>query len=277
MARKASSHARVLNPQPEVPLSHSGICPTPTSDCLTPFGISVPPLQRRVVRCQSAGDNPCMASLRQREVLMFLLILSLATAPLWAAKDFVMPHAENAASYPSHDAHSNEHVTVAIDLYDSPPKDDVFMTRYLLEGILPVFLVITNDGDKPISVAKLDAQLVTSRRAKLEALAVDDVMRRVAHVNVSSTNPGRVGSIPIPGTAVKTKKAQQQLNEVNHARFNAFAVEPHSTQAGFLFFDIQDVRNPTQGAHIYLTGVRDSSGNELMYFDIPVTPAGAPN
>ena len=187
-----------------------------------------------------------------------------------------MPHAENAASYPSHDAHTNEHVTAAIDLYDSSPKDDVFGTHYLQEGILPVFLVITNDGDKPISVTKLQAQLVTSRRAKLDALAVDDVMRRVAHVNVSSTNPGRVGSIPIPGTGgVKGKKAQQQLEEVNRARFGAFVVEPHSTQAGFLFFDIQDVSNPTQGAHVYLSGVRDAGGNELMYFDIPVTPSAA--
>ena len=95
-------------------------------------------------------------------------------------------------------------------------------------------------------------------------------MRRVAHVNASSTNPGRTSPFPIPG-GNKNKKAQQQLEEVNRARFSAFAVEPHSTQSGFLFFDIEDVRNPVQGAHVYLTGVRDAGGNELMYFDIPVS------
>ena len=42
-------------------------------------------------------------------------------------------------------------------------------THYVQEGILPVFLVITNDGDKPISVTKLHAQLVTANRSKLEA------------------------------------------------------------------------------------------------------------
>lgn len=214
-----------------------------------------------------------MASLR-RPAAAVVLCLSLAVAPLLAFKDFVMPHAENAAAYPSHDAHPNEHITAAIDLYNTSPKDDIFGTRYAQEGILPVFLVITNDGNKPISVTKLQAQLVTAGRAKLDALTVDDVMRRVAHVNVNSTNPGRVGSIPIPGTGgVKGKKALQQLDEVNHAHFAAFAVEPHSTQAGFLFFDIQDVRNPTQGAHLYLYGVRDAGGNDLMYFDIAVTPS----
>jgi hypothetical protein len=165
---------------------------------------------------------------------------------------------------------------VAIDVYDTALKDDIFSTHYVQEGILPVFLIITNDGNKPISVTKMQAQLVTAGRAKLDALTIDDVMRRVAHVNVNSTNPGRVGSIPIPGTGgVKGKKAQQQLEELNRAHFGAFAVEPHSTQAGFLFFDIQDVRSPTPGAHLYLYSVRDAGGNELMYFDIPVTPSAA--
>lgn len=212
-----------------------------------------------------------MASLVRRKALVALFCLTLAAVTLWAAKDFIMPHAENAATYPSHDAHSDEKVTIAIDLYNTSPKDDIFNTRYVQEGILPVFLVITNDGNKPVSVTKMQAQLVTSGRTKLDALTVDDVMRRVAHANVSSTNPGgRTSPIQIPGTGGKNKKAQQQFQELNHAHFGAFAIEPHSTQAGFLFFDIEDVPNPVQGAHIYLSGVRDAGGAELMYFDIPI-------
>jgi len=193
---------------------------------------------------------------------------------LWGFKDFVMPRAENAGTYPSRDSHPTEKITAAIELYNTAPKDEIFSTHYVQEGILPVFLVVTNDGDKPISLTQMRAQLVTAARAKLDGLSVDDVIRRVAHVSASSTSPGRIGSIPIPG-GIKNKKAQQQLDEVNRARFSAFAVEPHSTQSGFLFFDIQDVRNPLQGAHIYLTGVRDASGNELMYFDIPVIQSSA--
>ena len=201
--------------------------------------------------------------------LAFCLLLGVSQ--LWSFKDFVMPKAENASTYPSKDSQPNEKVTVAIDLYNAP-KDEIFNTHYAQEGILPVFLVITNDGDKPISMTKMHAELVTATHAKLEALGVDDVMRRVAHVKASSTNPGRAGSIPIPG-GNKNKKTQQQLEEVNRARFTAYAVEPHSTQSGFLFFDIEDVRNPTQGAHVYLTGIRDAGGRELMYFDIPVIPS----
>jgi hypothetical protein len=208
---------------------------------------------------------------RGRWILVVVVLSLLCVVELWAFKDFVMPKAENASTYASKDSQSNEKITVAIDLYNTAPKDEVFNTHYVQEGILPVFLVITNDGDKPISVTKMGSELVTATRAKLEALGADDVVRRVAHVNASSTNPGHAGSIPIP-FGNKNKKAQQQLDEINRARFSAYAVEPHSTQSGFLFFDIQDVRNPTQGAHIFLSGVRDAHGNELMYFDIPVVP-----
>ena len=210
---------------------------------------------------------------RRRQVLSIAsFCLLFATAQLWGFKDFVMPKAENASTYPSKDSHPTEKITAAVDVYNTSPKDDIFGTRYVQEGILPVFLVITNDGDKPISVTKMQAQLVTTTHAKLDALSADDVMRRVAHVGVSSTNPGRVGPIPIPG-GIKNKKAQQQLEEVNRARFSALAVEPHSTQSGFLFFDIEDVPNPVQGSHVYLVGVRDAGGTELMYFDIPVLPS----
>ena len=217
-----------------------------------------------------------MASHRQRALTIALCCSLLAVAPLWAFKEFVMPHAENAATYPSKDAHTDEKVTIAIDLYNTAPKDEIFSTHYVQEGILPVFLVITNDGNKPISVTKMQAQLVTASRSKLDGLGVDDVMRRVGHVNANSTSPGRVSPIPIPGIGGnKNKKAQQQLEELNRAKFSAFAVEPHSTQAGFLFFDIEDVSNPVQGAHIYLTGVRDASGTEFLYFDIPVLPSNS--
>lgn len=207
-----------------------------------------------------------------RRVALYGVLLALAATSLVAFKDFVMPQAGNAATYASKDTHPNEKVTIAIDLYNTAPKDDIFNTRYVQEGILPVLLIVTNDGDKPISVTKMHAQLVTSNRSKLDALAVDDVMRRVGHVNASSTNPGgRTTPIPLPG-GNKNKKAQQQLEEATRARFSAYAVEPHSTQAGFLFFDIQDVRNPVQGSRIYVDGVRDAGGSELMYFEIPVAP-----
>jgi hypothetical protein len=63
------------------------------------------------------------------------------------------------------------------------------------------------------------------------------------------------------------------MSEIQSAQFGAKAVEPHSSQAGFLFFDVSDIANPVAGAHFYLTGVRDSKDAELMYFEVPLDKA----
>lgn len=36
-----------------------------------------------------------------------------------------------------------------------------------------------------------------------------------------------------------------------------------------------DVKQWALGSHIYLTGITDASGSELMYFDIPVIQSNA--
>ncbi|MGA2904082.1 MAG: hypothetical protein ABSD98_09640 [Candidatus Korobacteraceae bacterium] len=207
-------------------------------------------------------------------LLTVCLIFALSSMTLWASKDFVLPRTENANTYPCKDAHPSEKVTAAIDLYNTSPKDNIFITPYNQEGILPVFLIITNDGDRPITINNMRAQLVTAGRAKLESLTNDDIFRRVAHISGSSTSPQRVGPIPLPGNT-KNKKAQKQYEEIQSANFAAEAVEPHTTRSGFLFFDVADVTQPVEGAHIYLTEVRDAHGNELMYFEIPLTPSNA--
>ncbi len=213
-----------------------------------------------------------MLSRRGLRVAAIALAVSLSSVALWAYKDFVPPRAENANTYPSKDAHPSEKVTAAIELYNTAPKDQIFSTPYVQEGILPVLLIISNDGDQPITVSNMRAELVTAGHDKLESLETDDVFRRVAHINGSST-PERVGPITLGGP--KNKKAQKQYDEITSARFAAEAIEPHTTKSGFLFFDIEDVKQPVAGAHLYLTGVRDASGNELMYFEIPVIPANA--
>jgi len=214
-----------------------------------------------------------MLSRRALQMLAAGLVVALSFVALWAAKEFVPPHAENANTYPSKDAHSSEKVTAALDVYNTAPKDQIFITPYAQEGILPVLLIVTNDGNQPIAVNNMHAELVTAARAKLDALDIDDVFRRVAHIQGDSTGPTRVGPIPLSGN--KNKKAQKQYEEIMAAHFAAEAVEPHTTRSGFLFFDIAGVQQPVAGAHLYLTGVRDAGGNELLYFEIPLIPSNA--
>jgi hypothetical protein len=55
---------------------------------------------------------------------------------------------------------------------------------------------------------------------------------------------------------------------MQRAQFSAHAVEPHSTQAGFLFFDVAGIDTPLPGAHFFLTGLRNAKGDDLYYFEI---------
>ncbi|HUI84703.1 MAG TPA: hypothetical protein VL240_10790 [Candidatus Binatia bacterium] len=215
-----------------------------------------------------------MLAHRALRMLILGLAVGLSSAALWAFREFVPPRPGNANTFPCKDAHPAEKVTAAIDLYNTAPKDQIFITPYSQEGILPVLLIISNDGDQPITVNNMQAELVTARNTKLESLTTDDVFRRVAHISGSSTTPQRVGPIPLPGNT-KNKKAQKQYEEILNARFAAEAVEPHTTRSGFLFFDVLDVKQPVDGAHLYITGLRDAGGNELMYFEIPAVVANA--
>ena len=37
-----------------------------------------------------------------------------------------------------------------------------------------------------------------------------------------------------------------------------------------MFFDVSGLSSPLAGAHLYLSGVRDAKGNEMMYFEVPL-------
>jgi hypothetical protein len=202
---------------------------------------------------------------RSRKLLLALLMVAAAVGV--AAKDFSRPPANPAASYPAHDEHKNEGVTVAADPYDMPDKARIFSTNYAANDLLPIFVVITNDGNEPVSLNDLKAELVTVNRSKIEACSEEDVFRRLSHPDASATPKY---PLPIPRGKVKPAVKQKTRDEVEAAEFNARAVEPHSTQSGFLFFDVSGISNPLAGAHFYVTGLRDAKGDELMYFEIPM-------
>ena len=183
-----------------------------------------------------------------------------------AAKEFVMPQAQPAKTYPAHDQHPLEAVTVAVDPYDLAEKTTIFSVHYSTIGFLPIFVVITNDGNQPVQLAGMKAQLVTVNHAKLSPAAQEDISRRITR---PSANTNRY-PIPFPTKKVKGGLSKQAIDEIDSAQFAAKAVEAHSTQSGFLFFDVSGINVPLAGANFYLTGVRDAKGNELMYFEIPL-------
>jgi hypothetical protein len=221
-------------------------------------------------RMRNAGREESLGALmpsasRLVTVCAFVLLSCLGTI---AAKDFVMPAAQPARSYPAHDDHPMEKVVIAVDPYDVQDKASIFSVNYRNHGYMPVFFVITNDGDQPVSLVGMKAQLNTKDRSKLFPSTTEDLVRRLSHPS-RNDRPNTL-PIPLPRKEVKGGVDRKTWDEIEQAQFGAKAVEPHSTARGFLFFDIADISNPLAGASFYLMGVHDGKGNELMYFEIPM-------
>lgn len=201
-------------------------------------------------------------------VLLFAMAGS--TPLVLAGKEYLAPRAYHAKTYPARDEHADEKVAIAADPYDLPNKASLFVLPYLEKGYLPVYLVVSNDRDEPIALANMKVEIITVNRVKLRPANEDDLYRRFAKIerrgDEASRNPLPV---PLPRKA-KTSISKEAQGEIQNSPFRAKAVEPGATQAGFLFFDVEGVSHPLAGAHLYVTGVRDGQGKELMYFEIPM-------
>lgn len=185
---------------------------------------------------------------------------------LGKSKPFIKPVAEPAKTYPAHDEHTDEKVAIAADPYDTPEKAKIFSVNFVQHGFLPVFLVVTNEGDQPVSIANMQITLIKPDHAKLTPVSPDDIYRRL----VNPRGETRPSAIPIPHKNVKGAITQQQRDEIEGSQFVARAVEPHSSQSGFLFFDVEGVSSPLDGSSLVITGVDNANGNELMFFEIPM-------
>jgi len=198
-----------------------------------------------------------------------LAVVVVGAAVAWAGKHFVMPQTQAAKTYARHDEHTDDKVTVGLEPYDTAEKASIFSIHFNEIGFAPLLVVITNDSDQPVSINDMTAQLVTARRDKIPAAADDDIYRRITRP------PSGPSGNPLPWPKKKGGVSQDWRDEVQGAQFAARAVEPHSSQSGFMFFDVSGLSNPLAGAHLYLSGVRDAKGNEMIYFDVPLDKPSA--
>ena len=197
--------------------------------------------------------------------------LLLAFALAVAAYDYKppqIPEAGHADKYAQHEAHKDEGVTIALDPY-GPERDSAFHVKFAQHGILPVRLIVSNDTDQPISLLDARIQFMTARRAKGEPLRKQDIERAVA--NSTQPQDRSIPGLPIPLPKKTPKRLPKGTDEeIDFLIFKAQAVEPHATQAGFLFFEVSGVSQPLIGSHVLVTGIRTAKGQELFYFDIPL-------
>jgi hypothetical protein len=184
------------------------------------------------------------------------------------ASDHVPPPVQPANTFAAVEVHDKEQVAIAAEPYDTKEKESIFRVDYLSHGVMPVRLIVTNLGDRPISLRDARILFETASGDRIQAAEPEDVERLM-------TRKEREGKkIPMPGPipAIKTKpkgSIQEIEQDFDTFEYQALVVEPHTTRAGFLFYDVSDLDHPLRGARHFLRVLRDADGNELFFFEIP--------
>jgi hypothetical protein len=199
-----------------------------------------------------------------RAIPPFLLWLALPAG----ASDHTPPPVQPATAFAAVEVHADEKVAIAAEPYDTREKESIFRVDYLGHGVMPVRLIVTNLGDRPISLRDARILFETAAGERIQAAEPEDVERLM-------TRREREGAkIPMPSPLPKLKLKPKASNKEIEQDFNTFeygalVVEPHTTRAGFLFYDVSDLDQPLKGARLHLHMVRDADGKELFYFEIP--------
>jgi hypothetical protein len=180
----------------------------------------------------------------------------------WAAGH--APKANPASEYADVDSHANERVSIAADPFDTEERTKFFRLDYLKHDLLPVRIIVTNAGDRPVSLDDVRIQFLSAENDRLPAANPDEIDRRMNNVS----NPMNKMRLPFPVPAGKThdQKIDQDMNDFG---FSTTLVEPHTTLSGFLLYDVSGLEKPVlRGAQIYVKMVKDADGKELFPFTI---------
>ena len=126
-------------------------------------------------------------------------------------------------------------------------------------GVLPVLVVIQNNGHQSIRLDKLKAEYVGPNGDRVTATPARDV-RYLRGVERPGVVTGPVGAV-----AGRMKKNPLEEPQIEIRALAAPVLLAGNSASGFLYFQT----GIQKGATIYLTGITEAgSGKELLFFEI---------
>lgn len=185
------------------------------------------------------------------------LALFMSIAAALAADKEPAFHAPAAAALPHHQTAAP--LTIGVDIYIGGDKVKAAFGKLVPAqyGVLPVLVVIQNDGNKTIRLENLHVEFV-GRSARVDSTPAKDV--RYARA------PNRP-NIPIGPLGGRGKKNPLDAWEIEGRAFAAKMLPAGNTASGFFYFQTE----MESGATIYLSGMSEAeTGKQLLYFEIPL-------
>ncbi len=209
--------------------------------------------------------HPCNRSAvpqkRMRIAALALVALALPAPLAHAGGNKAAPPAKAATEYPAHETHADEQVTIAAEPCLNPKDCSFFRLPYIQHGFLPVRVIFTNDSDSALSLDDARIQFISADNQKIQAATDDDLNRRI--FTLHNAQPLKVPIYPLP--IHHTPVDKKITDDDNDFGFRSTVVEPHSTLAGYLFYDIQGLDQPLKDAELYVKMLHTLDGKKDLF------------
>lgn len=194
-----------------------------------------------------------------KSLLLFLSI----TAGLWADKKDAPFRPEPADAFAARQ--TIQGLTIGVQPFDDSEEAKTAFGKLnpYEHGVLPVLVVMKNDGKETVRFDRMQVMYVAPRGRKVDATPAADVLY------LKAGGRPKVSNSPIPTGAPRIKISKNPLkNDVIIERgFAAKMLPPGDSAHGFFYFQTGHSR----GTSLYVSGITEAgSGKELFFFEIPL-------
>jgi hypothetical protein len=192
-----------------------------------------------------------------------LLLVSIAVAS-GADNDKPKFEVKPISAYPHRQ--TSEKITIAAEPMetDEQTRDAFGKVNPYRYGVLPVLIVLQNDGPDAIRVDRIKFSYILPDRTRIDATPAQDV-RFIRGATQPKGLPGPTGGIKIT-RAPKNPLAEW---EIEGRAFTAKMIPAGQSASGFAYFQVPQ---SSAAALVDISGLVDAvSGKELYYFEIPLS------
>ncbi len=174
-----------------------------------------------------------------------------------------------AGSYACHQKQGT--LTIAADPYQTWEKlKTVFDLKELDQmGVIPVQVVLTNEGEETIVVQGSEIHLLDRKNRSIEGMTVDDVIRVVMGKSAPPTKSPTKSPLPFPRPGGHRGDLFEIETDLTNKSLGETRVTPKSTVGGFLYFRLPENQRDLSGYKVYIPEIRQlRSGESLLFFEI---------
>jgi hypothetical protein len=179
-----------------------------------------------------------------------------------------------AQQYPMHQTNDADKVTIAAEPGDTQATRPDTRLYYFHHGFMPMRVIVTNDSDTAVNLDQVRIHLIAADGTSIPAATEDELERGMFTIK-SATGTKLPLGLPIPITVGKKDVDKKVPQDDDDFGFATTTVAPHTTVAGYLFYDVRDLDEPVlRHASLELRKVEFAGTHQVLEtFEIPLYPA----